>query len=267
MPVQEFDHFNAEAKAYQLIQECCIRDPRDLQDLEALAWQMKVYVETGGIRGCDGRLVRRGKHGIIRIRENIDEPGRRRFIIGHELGHWLLHSEESQVGLCTAEDMDADAQREYRHSRPELEASAFASELLMPSKMFRENAKALPEGVQGLQALAGLFSTSYTSTAVRMVDLLDEYDMMVIAGPNGVHWWRGRPNVRSLWCEKRQQIQPDSGAGRIFASGDKSFADEVPWDVWFPHVSVPVGQSIWEETVFFPNYGTTLSLLQFMDLE
>lgn len=84
------------------------------------------------LTGCLARLVRQGKRGIIRTKSGIREDGRRRFAIAHELGHWFLHEKESQVFVCTAEQM-----RDYKGSPVEVEANLFASELLMPTCLFR----------------------------------------------------------------------------------------------------------------------------------
>ena len=69
---------------------------------------------------------------MIRTKRGIREEGRKRFAIAHELGHWFLHENESQFFVCTAEQM-----REYKGSPTEVEANIFASELLMPTFLFR----------------------------------------------------------------------------------------------------------------------------------
>ena len=58
--------------------------------------------------------------------------GRKRFAIAHEIGHWILHRDISQINACT----DADMIDRYKASVPEVEASSFAAELLMPQAAF-----------------------------------------------------------------------------------------------------------------------------------
>jgi hypothetical protein len=41
------------------------------------------------------------------------------FAVAHDLGHWLLHKNVSQVLACTSEDMVA----KYKASPPEIEAN------------------------------------------------------------------------------------------------------------------------------------------------
>ena len=75
---------------------------------------------------------------------NADEarhwPPRRRFTIGHELGHWVMHRTGQQALFCrrtTVDEPGAPAGRDI-----EEEASAFAAALLMPQWLFvREHAR------------------------------------------------------------------------------------------------------------------------------
>jgi Zn-dependent peptidase ImmA (M78 family) len=63
-------------------------------------------------------------------------PGRRRFTIGHELGHWVLHRRGYSSLFCRHSVVTGE-------ERPELplleeEANAFAAALLMPAALLRE---------------------------------------------------------------------------------------------------------------------------------
>src|SRR5688572_7280507 len=107
--------------------------PKELV-LEDLAMALGIVVIDGPLDSALGRLVRSGDTGIARISESIKEPGRRRFAIAHEIGHWLLHKKVSQLIACTEEDMLAS----YKSSPYEAEASIFAGSLLLPEKLFIE---------------------------------------------------------------------------------------------------------------------------------
>jgi hypothetical protein len=63
-------------------------------------------------------------------------PARRRFTIGHELGHWVMHRRHEQPVYCRAPAVSET-------DRPELppaehEANAFGAALLMPGHLVRE---------------------------------------------------------------------------------------------------------------------------------
>ena len=65
-------------------------------------------------------------------------PGRRRFTIGHEVGHYLLHQDDSPRIFCRSGDI-IDAEEESAAPTPkppvESEADAFAAALLMPEHL------------------------------------------------------------------------------------------------------------------------------------
>jgi len=67
-------------------------------------------------------------------------PGRRRFTIGHEVGHYLLHQDDSPRIFCRSGDI-VDAENDAPGPSPkphaEAEADAFAAALLMPEHLMR----------------------------------------------------------------------------------------------------------------------------------
>jgi IrrE N-terminal-like domain len=70
----------------------------------------------------------------VNAREAQESPGRRRFTVAHEVGHWVcqcLEGRGEQV-MCRAEDISPEADRTL-----EREANVFAAELLMPEPAVR----------------------------------------------------------------------------------------------------------------------------------
>jgi hypothetical protein len=101
---------------------------------------------------------------------NADEarqwPPRRRFTIGHELGHWVLHHTGQQVLFCRRTSVDEEAVPPGRDI--EEEASAFAAALLMPQWLFlRAHARTRGDVLE----LCRLFGTSQAATERRAATL------------------------------------------------------------------------------------------------
>jgi uncharacterized protein DUF955 len=76
----------------------------------------------------------------VNAAEGRDWPGRRRFTIGHELGHWCLHRDDGEPVFCRAAVVDPqEPPADERPPRPvpEEEADVFAAALLMPAELMR----------------------------------------------------------------------------------------------------------------------------------
>ena len=79
----------------------------------------------------------------VNASEARDWPPRRRFTIGHELGHWCLHREGSAGVFCRAAAVEVEADpRGSEATRPERpptesEANAFGAAMLMPARLVR----------------------------------------------------------------------------------------------------------------------------------
>lgn len=98
---------------------------------------------------------------------------RRRFTIGHELGHFLI---PSHVGSqkCSSSDMTERGQGTQR-AKQEAEANRFAAGLLMPPNMFRRAMAQIGDfGLATVRQLATTFETSFEATANRSIELSDE---------------------------------------------------------------------------------------------
>jgi hypothetical protein len=100
-------------------------------------------------------------------------PGRRRFTVAHECGHWVLHVLGSREAyFCRPADIserDHDAGSNVRqlHTREE-QANAFARELLMPELLV--HGQALETGCN-LSVMAGRFEVSVPAIRLRLLTL------------------------------------------------------------------------------------------------
>ena len=110
---------------------------------------------------------------------NADEarewPGRRRFTICHELGHWRLHRTGQESLFCRSttvapEDRDAEAPT----TKPpvpitEEEANVFAAALLMPARLIREHYPRIRDHAE----MCELFGTSGAAMGRRLHSVIE----------------------------------------------------------------------------------------------
>jgi IrrE N-terminal-like domain len=95
-------------------------------------------------------------------------PSRRRFTIGHELGHWEMHRDGRQSLFCRRSAVDEQPPPEPQVVDIEEEASRFAAALLMPQwLMVREHARAGGD----VDRLVKTFRTSGVAMRRRVEDL------------------------------------------------------------------------------------------------
>lgn len=104
---------------------------------------------------------------------NADEarrwPPRRRFTIGHELGHWVMHRTAGQQSLfCRRTSVEEDRTATAAPRDIEEEASLFAAELTMPAHLVKlEHARCRGE----LRTLCEAFGSSRAAMERRVADL------------------------------------------------------------------------------------------------
>jgi len=100
-------------------------------------------------------------------------PRRRRFTIGHELGHWVLHRDEQTSLFCRHGSVDPDEQGKKRDQRPPLpeteqEANHFAAALLIPWPMLESRYEALAGDPDRFPKLCGIFGVSGPAMSRRL---------------------------------------------------------------------------------------------------
>jgi Zn-dependent peptidase ImmA (M78 family) len=248
----------AAGRAIQLWALYGFRSPAELV-LEDLALALGILVVEAPLAKADARLIRKGPRGLVRVRHNIPDAGRKRFAVAHELGHWLIHKEHTQINACTDQDMVA----KYKASALEIEANYFAAELLMPEKLFTPRLRKVRPSFTLMKELADEFDTSLTATAIRCAELTDDYWAVVVSEAGRIRWWRGSERFEErFWIEPGTPLSYESAAGSVF-EGDP--APDGPVDVdreaWASCKEGYDDDILIEEVFMMPAYDQILSLL------
>lgn len=114
--------------------------------------------------GISGKLFRDDKNGGSRgfsiVVNAHDGATRRRFTIGHEIAHFLLHRD--QIGHEIA---DNEWYRGGLTTTQEAEANRFAADLLMPRSLLREYRQ---NGITDPAELAQIFKVSRAAMSIRL---------------------------------------------------------------------------------------------------
>jgi Zn-dependent peptidase ImmA (M78 family) len=165
----------AQSKAVSRAREILRRLGLDVPvDAEAVAEAHEVSVVPQDLEdSVSGILVIKDGHGIIGVNQN-HHPNRRRFTIGHELGHYLLHGKNATVFVDASPVFFRDTTSSDGMQTQEIAANAFAAELLMPEDAVREYVGERLVDVYDdatIRRLAARFGVSVQAITIRLIRL------------------------------------------------------------------------------------------------
>lgn len=208
------------------------------------------------LRGSEGQILRRVDGGVRIVVSASLNRRRRRFSLGHELGHHEQHSDTDQLQVCTQRDM-----RDYRLDPREIEANQFASYLLMPPSLFDADAEEAEPGLPSVRGLAERFDTSLTATARRLVECSEHPCAVVVSGRRGVRWIDASEHFDARIERSRPGLSPRSRAHRALIEGAEVGIEPVEVDpgAW---LSEPDGDwAVFESSLALARFGECLTLL------
>src|SRR5712672_2927115 len=140
-----------------------VSDPTET-DLEAIAWSRGALVEYRPLDGCDATIVGSARKAVITVNSRSG-PERRRFSIGHELGHW--HHHRGRILFCGSKDVENNADDALN---PERHADAFASDLILPNYLLHPRLKRIRRMTLAVaRDLGHEFAASLTATLIKTV--------------------------------------------------------------------------------------------------
>ena len=164
-------------------------------------------------------------------------PQRRRFSIGHELGHFLIPSHRPHHGhrfsYSTLDLLANDSGAGDQARRMEAEANRFAAELLMPAKRIRSNLQRRQPDLAEIVRLANEFEVSKAAMARSYVDAHGE-TLALLVVRDGKIAQAHRPNDFPWIAPKISEAVPQ---GSVFHEqplrpGELSEMEECDPEVW-----------------------------------
>lgn len=166
------DHI--EQKAERILSEAGVKS--NPIAVERIAKQLGLEIQDFNFGSeISGVLVVREGRGTIGV--NADHHlVRRRFTIAHEIGHFVLHHDVSQLFIDHRKPSVflRDTNSSTGERRQEIEANAFAAALLMPRNMVSTVSKGLGLDVfddEALIALSDAFGVSTQAISLRLAKL------------------------------------------------------------------------------------------------
>lgn len=233
-------------------------------------------IETLALDGFDGMLRLHPKRRAWQIfyAEQPRYPGRERFTLAHEFGHYLLHRKElpatddvadtptdGSVYRCLPLQMDRWTESEQRR---EDEADTFACQLLMPFDDYR--AQVAGKEISGalLTHITDRYSVSLTAAVRRWIEFTDTRAAMLVARDGFVLWGRASKAAYDSGIFVRSGMElPERSLAGMGRGGSLAVTDRptaLPAGIWtFARGS----ESVKELTVVSERLGVSLTILQF----
>ncbi|MES1975591.1 MAG: ImmA/IrrE family metallo-endopeptidase [Pseudomonadota bacterium] len=237
--------------AEQALQALGITEPGEI-DVEVVARSLGAKVKYRPLSSCEARIVGQNGRAIITV-DTATKLRRRRFSIGHELGHW--HRHRGLCLKCRSADIGTPIS-DGRRTAPtaELQADAYASDLLLPGYIFRPLAGDIDRlTLESVKSLADLFQTSITATAIRALGTNRFPALLVCHSQEGMRWFRRPPIVPDRWFP-RSDLLPESPSFRILFNGgsESQQPKTVKASCWF---DTPAADrfTVTEQTFALPN--------------
>ena len=251
----------AKLHAQQVIERFHIDNCEVLNHLEELCWTLGAEVQFQELGGIEGRLTTSGDKGIITINCNERYDTRKRFSIGHELGHFLMHRNEKIEFNCNYRDMNEWFGRQAAEKR-EAEANEFSAELLMPSKLFLSEIKNKLPNFSLIEELTEKFQTSLATTAIRYAQMTDEAVAIVFYNKYGIKFHiRSEGFARQGYFINKGPISKETLAFDVVAGQRVDAMMSVGVDSWFEVKPWNQDELIKEQTRYSSGLDRGISIL------
>lgn len=241
---------------------------------------LEPILEEDGIEVCESELSDCGYAAcLVRVPEGGggimlaagQDKGRRRFSVAHELGHYHIPSHR-EVGVAFS---CADAEMRVRESdarHREWEANDFATELLMPRRLFTQDVAGRDMTFHTVTSLASfeMYDVSLTAAAWRLVETTREACALVVSVDNQIDWVV-RSNAWHYSLAERRRAVPTGSVADAVVHGEMSnkHAESVNPSVWLTSADgrqlAPSRVNLFESTHVVPRLRQVLSLLWVVD--
>jgi len=195
-----------------------------------------------------------GRH-IVTV-NSTETLERQRFTVCHEIAHILLELPSSH------EEVPAWS---YAKRHPnEVACDTFASELLMPYKLWLAQVPSGEPCMEVIENLAATFGTSFPAAASRYASLSQRPCAFVTMERGAIRYASRSTSLRKFNARisARSTIPAGSVARRLRDAGASAAASgEVAQDIWFDDWES--GRTLWEISRHFSSRDTTVALLWF----
>jgi hypothetical protein len=224
-------------------------------DVAAYARQIGGVVKAETLEPHEDAWSVRKPNGEYRICVNCAHNGRRqRFSVCHEVAH---------VALEIGSDHSAPSWSYARRPAGEIACDVFASELLLPYRLFKPRVDAADISLAGIDELADEFDASTISTGSRFATFSRELCAFVLSEDGRVRYCARSTSLRNAnaWVRPGGLLPTDSQAARARGGSATYGPEEVEADLWFEDWGGD--GTLYEDSRHLGQWDQTVTLLWF----
>lgn len=223
-------------------------------------------IDIPGFEGCL-RASKDGRKWLIAYNGSLGSPGRERFTLAHEFGHFILHRSLQAEFNCTESDVyDLDASER----KIESEADTFASYLLMPLDDFRNQLAGREFSLNFLEHCRARYGVSRMAAALKWLEMTSKRSLVVVARDGFLLWARTneaafKSGVFLRSKKELVEVPSQSLLSEVALTGE-SGERKVNAQIWFP--KEPNGMALKETAIYVDGpYPYVLGILELPDAE
>lgn len=198
--------------AKKLLEDCGLDEITDLE-MDLFVAGLDAMLMEEELNNCDGKIIFGNSKAVIKVNAKIQFVERKRFVIAHEIGHLIMHRNMQLPDDTFANfNIIAGMENALKNGKQELEANEFASELLMPEKLFLKEAKGKKFSPLLIKQLSERFKTSLTATIFRYLQFEQLHPICLVFIENGrVKYWKKSDSLK-VWMGDFNKLPPPSGS-------------------------------------------------------
>jgi Zn-dependent peptidase ImmA (M78 family) len=260
---------NAHIQAQQLLENCGLDEITHLE-MDLFVSGLDAMLIEEELSNCDGKIIFGKSKAVIKVNSSIQFLERKRFVAAHEVGHLIMHRNmELPDDTFTNFNIIAGMEKALKNGIQELEANEFASELLMPEKLFLKEAKGKKFSPLLINQLSKRFKTSLTATVFRYLQFEQLHPLCLVFIENGqVKYWK-KSNDLKVWLGDYTKLAPPSDSvaseyilndyGFIYSHEEK--AQSISKSTWFNLNQYDEDTDFYEYCIPTRKHKTILSII------
>lgn len=260
---------NAHIYAQKLLENCGLEEITNLE-MDLLVSGLDAMLIEEELSNCDGKIIFGKSKVVIKVNSSIQFPERKRFVAAHEIGHLIMHRNMDLFDdTFSSFNIIAGMEKALINGTQELEANEFASELLMPEKLFLKEAIGKKFSPLLINQLSKRFKTSLTATVFRYFQFEQLHPLCLVFIENGkVKYWKKSIDFKVWFGDYTKLAPPSDSVAAEYIQNNYNFiysfdekAQSIRKSTWFKLSQYVEDTDCYEYCIPTRKYKTILSII------